>query len=121
MELLSALIGGAIGGVLGVFGSMFSSYYGPKKYQEWKDKQYKEKHDKPRKELLIQLLNGNKHKIRSIETLSRVSGTSKEECRKLLIEIKARGIKIKGNREGWVLIKNKPLSDIYDDEEIEID
>ena len=119
MELFSALIGGAIGGVLGVVGSIFSSYYGPRKFEEWKEERRHQKLDAPRKKLLFQLLNSDTHKIRSIETLSRVSGTSKEECRRLLIEIEARGVKIKGNREGWVLIKNKPFSTITEDEEFE--
>ena len=58
--------------------------------------------------------------MRSIETLCRASGTNPDECRRLLIEIKARGIRLKGNREGWVLIKNKPLEQMSDDEEAEI-
>ncbi|HAF31060.1 MAG TPA: hypothetical protein DCG75_18645 [Bacteroidales bacterium] len=116
MELLSALIGGLIGGVLGVVGSILSSYYGPRKFEEWKEKRMIDKYDNPRKELLQKLLGGD-FKIRSIETLSRVTGTTNEECRRLLIEIKARGIKIKGNREGWVLIMNKPLNVSLENEE----
>ncbi len=79
MGLLSALIGGAIGGVLGVVGSILSSYYGPRKFEEWKEKRRNEKHDEPRKKLLLQLLNGEIHKIRSIETLSRVTGTTEDD------------------------------------------
>lgn len=67
---------------------------------------------KPRKELLKKLLEDPKHEMRSIETLCRVSGTQPEDCRKLLIEIEARGIRLKDNREGWVLLSRKPLSEI---------
>jgi len=120
MELYSAIIGGVIGGVLGVFGSFFSSYYGPRKFEEWKENRRNEKLDGPRKRLLLQLLNDESHKIRSIETLSIVTGTTEGECRRLLIEIEARGIKIKSGAEGWVLIKNKPLSLLNEDEVVEI-
>ena len=121
MDILSALIGGLIGGVLGVIGSIFSSYYGPRKFEEWKEKRRHEKLDGPRKRLLLDLLSGQKHKIRSIETLSRATGTEYDECRRLLIEIDTRGIKISGNREGWVLIKNKPLDNLVDDEIVDLD
>jgi hypothetical protein len=36
------------------------------------------------------------------------TGTEPEECRRLLIQIEARGIVLKDG-EGWVLIKNRPL------------
>ena len=121
MELLSALTGGVIGGVLGVVGSIFSSYYGPRKFEEWKEKRRNERLDEPRKKILNDLLDGPTHKIRSIETLSRVTGTTEDECRGLLIEIEARGIRIRGNREGWVLIKNKPFENINEDEVVDLD
>jgi hypothetical protein len=38
------------------------------------------------------------------------TGTSADECRRLLIEIEARGILLAGDKEGWALIKNKPLN-----------
>ena len=40
-----------------------------------------------------------------------VTGTTYEECRRLLVEIGARGVKLRDNKEGWVLIKNKPISE----------
>lgn len=42
--------------------------------------------------------------IRSLERLRLVTGTTDEECRRLLIDVGARGVKIKGGREGWALI-----------------
>ncbi len=117
---MAALAGGFVGGVLGVVGTLISAYYGPIKLEEWKEKRREEKWDGPRKKLLLNLLNDPQKKIRSIETLCRASGTSAEECRRLLIEIEARGIRIKGNREGWVLIKNRPLEALSDDEEVDV-
>lgn len=40
-----------------------------------------------------------------------VTGTSEEECRRLLIEVKARGVILRdsGRKEVWALIKNMPL------------
>ena len=118
--LMSAMVGGFIGGVLGVVGTIFSSYYGPRKLEEWKEKRKVEKWDNPRKKLLLNMLSHPKMKMRSIETLCRASGTSEEECRRLLVEIEARGIRLKGNREGWVLISNKPLEQLTEDEEADI-
>ncbi len=66
------------------------------------------------------MLNDPTKPMRSIETLCRASGTTAEECRRLLIEIEARGVRLKGNREGWVLIKNKPLEQMSDDEEYDV-
>lgn len=114
-SIITALAAGFIGGTLGVVGTIFSSYYGPRKIEEWREKRKAERWENPRKELLKKLLGDPKHEMRSIETLCRVSGTQPEECRTLLIEIGARGIRIKGNREGWALISRKPLSDIPDD------
>ena len=46
-----------------------------------------------------------------METLSRVTGTPPDECRRLLIEIEARGVKLEGDVEGWALISRKPLDE----------
>jgi hypothetical protein len=48
-----------------------------------------------------------------LETLQIVTGTAVEECRRLLIEIDARGL-IRGSKdekELWALKKNKPLTE----------
>ena len=109
-NLLSALVGGFIGGVLGVVGTVLSSYYGPRKLEEWKEQRIEERHNGPRKHLLKQMLDNPKLPDgRSLETLSKVTGTSAEECRRLLIEVGARGFTLKDGREGWTHIKNRPL------------
>lgn len=48
---------------------------------------------------------------RFIETLCLVTGTKSEECRRLLIELGARGITLNKDKEGWVLISKKPLDE----------
>ncbi len=99
-KIIAAMVGGLAGGVLGVVGTVISTYFGPRMLEEWKERKKAERLDNPRKELLKKLLSGPTHQLRSIKTLSRVSGTSAEECRRLLIEIDARGIRLSGNREG---------------------
>jgi gas vesicle protein len=108
-NLLTAFIGGAIGGVLGVVGTLVSSYYGPRKIEEWREKTKEEKFNGPRKRLLMQMLKDSKFPNgRTIETLSKVTGTEKTECRRLLIEIGARGTLLKDEKEGWTF---KPITD----------
>ena len=109
-ELISAIVGGAIGGVLGVLGTLASAYWGPRKLEEWRDKQEHERLHGPRKKLLQRLLNDTKFPDgRSLRQLCLVTGTSEEECRRLLIEVGARGTTLAGQGEGWVLISRKPI------------
>ena len=115
-KLLIAIAGGFVGGVLGVLGTLVSSYLGPRKLEEWKAGRRAQRWDNPRKRLLLNLLDGEGPKMRSIETLCRSCGTSAEECRRLLIEIEARGVRLKDGREGWVLIKHSPLDRVTEDE-----
>lgn len=68
--------------------------------------------DGARKNMLHQMLSNTEFEEgRSLETLAKVTGASPEDCRRLLIEIGARGFTLKGNREGWTYIKNRPLSE----------
>ena len=111
-NILSSLIGGLCGGVLGVFGTIMTSYYGPKKLIEFNLNIQEQKLNGPRKELLKKLLNDPKYpKGRTISTLSMVTGMTYEECRRLLVEINARGIKLKGGIEGWGLIEKNPINE----------
>ena len=116
LNIMYSLIGGFVGGFLGVIGTILSSYFGPKKLEEWRTKQLEIKHNSPRKELLLEMLNDNRFPNgRRLSTLSRVTGTNYEDCRNLLIELDARGITLKDDFdneiEGWVLIKNRPLNE----------
>ncbi len=111
-NLFSSLIGGLIGGILGVIATLWTSYYGPKKLIEFKEEREENKLNGPRKKLLSTLLNDPRFPDgRKIETLSMVTGTTPEECRRLLVEVNARGIKLKSDQEGWVLIANKPINE----------
>lgn len=111
-ELVTAIIGGLIGGILGVLSTLVSSYYGPRKFEEWKDERIENREYAPRKKLLKQMLEDSRFQDgRFIETLCRVTGTMPEECRRLLIEIGARGVTLKNDKEGWALISKKPLDE----------
>lgn len=110
--LLTAIVGGIIGGTLGVVGTLASSYYGPRKLEEWREKRQEERINGPRKNLLKQMLNDQRFKEgRSLETLCKVTGTTPEQCRSILIEIQARGFTLADGREGWTFIENRPLND----------
>ena len=110
--LIAATVGGLIGGFLGVVGTLISSYYGPRKIEEWRESQKEERENGPRKLLLKQMLEDPRFKDgRFLETLRCITGTSSEECRRLLIEIGARGVMLSGNKEGWALISRKPLDE----------
>lgn len=111
-EFWAAVLGGVIGGTLGVIGTLISSYYGPRKIEEWREQRHEERINGPRKRLLKKLLEDPRFPDgRTIETLSRVAGSSQEESRRLLIEVGARGVTIKGDKEGWALISRKPLDE----------
>lgn len=68
--------------------------------------------DNVRKKLLRKMLdNAGFKEGRSLETLSKVTGATHEECRRLLIELEARGFTLADGREGWTYIKNRPLKE----------
>lgn len=113
MELVAGIVGGLIGGVLGVVGTLVSSYYGPRKIEEWRAKQLDDKINGPRKRLLKSMLEDAKFNDgRSIETLSLTIGSKPEECRTLLIEIGARGVRFGDGREGWALLSKNPINEV---------
>jgi hypothetical protein len=110
--MLTAMVGGLIGGILGVVGTRASSYYGPRKLEEWREKRLEQRINGPRKDLLRQMLSDRRFEEgRSLETLCKVTGTTPEACRSILIEIQARGFTLKDGREGWTFIENRPLND----------
>ena len=111
-EFWTALLGGVVGAIIGVAGTLITSYWGPRKLEEWREKRLDEKLNGPRKRLLLKLLEDQRFGDgRKLETLSRVSGTSADDCRRLLIEIGARGIRLRDEVEGWALISRKPLDE----------
>jgi hypothetical protein len=106
-ELTAGIVGGLVGGTLGVVSTLVGSYYGPRRLEEWRA----EKAAAPKKELLKTLLNDPRFpEGRRLETLQIVTGSSADECRRLLIEVEARGVILggEGRQETWALIKNKP-------------
>ena len=108
-DFASALLGGFIGGTLGVLGTTIASYWGPRKLEEWREGKQEDREFGPRKQLLLRMLNDDDLPIRSLGQLSRVTGTSDAECRRLLIEVGARGVSMAGDKEGWALVSRYPL------------
>jgi hypothetical protein len=104
-ELIAALLGGFIGGALGVVSTLVASYFGPRKLEQWRANEREEREYGPRKRLLKQMLGEPNLPIRSFRRLRHVTGTTDDECRRLLIEIGARGIFMEGGEEGWALIE----------------
>jgi hypothetical protein len=50
---------------------------------------------------------------RSLKRLCKVTGTNQEECRRLLVQVGARGVIFANQLEGWALIERKPLDGDY--------
>jgi hypothetical protein len=68
--------------------------------------------DQLRKKLLREMLdNSAPGQGRSLETLSKVTGAQHEDCRRLLLEIKARGFTRDDGSEAWIYIKDRPLTE----------
>ena len=109
-ELWTALAGGIVGGVLGCIGTLLSSYWGPRKLEEWREKRAEERINGPRKRLLKSLLEEDRFEWRRLSTLARATGTTEEECRRLLVEIGARG-SLSGGEESWALLRRKPITE----------
>ena len=97
--LLAAIVGGIIGPIA------LAEYTKWRRDRSWAN---------PRKELLLQMLSEPYPRTRSLKNLTRVTGTKEEECRTLLIELKARGVRMTGGVEGWALIKRFPLDEKTD-------
>jgi hypothetical protein len=109
-ELAAGVIGGAVGGMLGVLGTTVSSYWGPRRLEQWRQEQ----HDEPRKQLLLRMLEDDRFPDgRTLARLHTVTGSSSEECRRLLIQVGARGVVFPNDVEGWALISRKPLDGDY--------
>jgi len=101
---LVGLAGVIVGALITVAGNIILY-----KLQEHK----KNSNDLARKALLKKMLDNKKFKDgRSFEALSTVTGANPEDCRRLLIELKARGFTMSDDREGWTYIKNRPLNEL---------
>lgn len=106
----SAVTGGVIGGVFGWLAAVITAYWGPRKLEEWREKRAEEKRHGPRKQLLKELLQDTTFEWRTLKTLSRATGTTPDECRRLLIEMGARGSTGEGE-ELWGLISRHPITE----------
>lgn len=105
-QLASALVGGVIGALV----TLVSAYWAPRKLEEWRSEREERRLNGPRKELLLSLLEDN-YDWRSLRVLSRATGSTDEECKRLLIEIGARGSTAEGEEESWGLISKNPFNE----------
>lgn len=95
--------GVVVGSVLSIVGNLIFHWYQNRRANSL---------DSLRKGLLKQMLDNAKFpEGRSLETLSRVTGAEPEECRRLLIEIGARGFTLARGGEGWTYVKNRQWSE----------
>ncbi|HCU2042269.1 TPA: hypothetical protein OUI29_001922 [Pseudomonas aeruginosa] len=100
---LIGFIGVIIGSILSIAGNLLFYWYQNRRTNSL---------DNLRKNLLRQMLDNSKlPEGRSLETLSRVTGAEPEECRRLLIEIGARGFTLARGGEGWTYVKNRQWSE----------
>jgi len=99
---LAALLGAIIGGTATLGGQILREVI-----QSYR----KDKADRPRKQLLKQMLENPQHDWRSISVLSGVVGLPESETKRLLIEIGARGSEIQAQtgKDVWGLISRHPL------------
>lgn len=107
---LTALLGGVVGGIFGWLAAVVSSYWGPRWLEQWRDDRLDKKMHGPRKAMLRELLSDDRFEWRSLRTLARATGTEPEECRRLLIEIGARGSTGEGE-ESWGLLSRHPITE----------
>lgn len=63
--------------------------------------------DKPRKDLLLEMLRSPKYTWRKLETLMHVIGTDEETTKRLLLEVGARASE--NGEPKWGLIERNPL------------
>jgi len=102
----AVVIGAVVGGSVSIVANLLTTYFGPRWLEGRRDK----KENAPRRRLLLDLLEDERWRDgRTLERLAFVTGSSEEKCRQLLVEIKARGVTLADGREGWALIKYKPL------------
>jgi hypothetical protein len=109
-DLAAGVIGGVVGGALGVLGTTVTAYWGPRQLEQWRQ----ERRDEPRKQLMRRMLDDERFPHgRTRDRLRIVTGTSADECRRLLIQVGARGVIFRDDVEGWALIERKPLDGEY--------
>src|SRR3954452_12467952 len=100
------VVGAAVGGAVSIVAGRLTTYFVPR----WHEERHDKKENEPRRRLLRGLLEDARWRDgRTLERLAFVTGTSKDTCRQLLVEIDARGVTLADGQEGWALIKYKPL------------
>ncbi|MFW6753800.1 hypothetical protein ACKUG4_24295 [Pseudomonas glycinae] len=100
---LIALLGVLVGSIVSIIGNLLIYWYQNKRANSL---------DNLRKKLLKKMLDNSRFpEGRSLETLCRVTGAEPENCRRLLIELGARGFTLTRGGEGWTYVKNREWSE----------
>lgn len=97
--------------VTALLSALLGSIVGPIIFQKYKDWAHEKNWKKPRKALLEIMLRDEKYRFKAIKKLSRTIGATEDETRSLLIELGARGAKLRSGNEGWALISRAPLTE----------
>ncbi|RED18543.1 hypothetical protein [Pontivivens insulae] len=92
-----------------ITGGLVGAFISPLLLEMWRQHQREKRWARPRKELLRKMLSASNRTFTSIERLSRTIGASEDETRSLLIELDARGGRMKSGKEAWALISRAPL------------
>ena len=91
-------------------GTFFGAFLGPLMLDEYRNWREERLWKTPRKKLLrAKLESAPNQGWVSLEVLTRLTGTTEDQCRTLLIEIGARGGSLRSKKEGWALISRRPL------------
>jgi hypothetical protein len=106
-------------GLFGIGTTVLASYILPRRLERDRVKDQEERNWGPRKRLLEKMLSKPNPPIRTFTRLRHVTGTSDEDCRRLLIEIGARGVIMRGGVEGWALIERYDFNQPAVNEEAE--
>ncbi len=105
VSVAAAVLGGLVAGVISPI--LLRMYERRDREMRWA---------KPRKDLLKGRLESAKGQgWVSLERLMIVSGTNKDDCRSLLMEVDARGGWMKSKKEAWALISKQPLTNSGED------
>ena len=101
VSAIFGFIGVISGAIIGIVGNIINEWYKNKPNKDLENQ---------RMELLKNMLNNPEHPWRNLSTLSNVIGASKDETKRLLIKIGARGSeKNNEKKELWGLISKNPL------------
>lgn len=97
-KVLFSLAGAVVGGFVTISGQFV---------KHWLEERTRSKADKPRKELLLKMLNAG-YEWRTLDKLMHVIGSDEATTKRLLLEVGARASE--NGEPVWALVERKPLA-----------